>query len=148
MEECRGESLRLLSNSRKCSQGVLRHGHAGVFSAPGAGLTDGVSFKWQTLTCLLSAALHLIIISYRLKSTFHRPRRHPLTTTSMPHPLHVSRTSPNRLAGFLTHTSFCCFYGHFPLFLVPPVHPIPTLSQCLPSPVQSQMAHPKLSPAS
>lgn len=150
MKECRRESLRLLSNSRKRSQGVLRHGHTGVFSAlPGASLTDGVSFKWQTLTCLLSVAFWLIIISYRSKSTFHRPPRHLADNYQHATPsASVSRTYPNQLAGFLTHTSLCCFYGHFPLFLVPPIHPIPTPPQCLPSSVQSQMAHPKLSPAS
>lgn len=50
------------------------------------------------------------------------PRGICLTTTSMPHPLHLfPEPTPTH---FLTHTLLCCFCGHFPLSLVPPIHPI------------------------
>lgn len=91
-----------------------------------------------------------MLISLRSKYTFHRAERHP--ADSRKHttiPACVSRTFyPILLTSFITNMWLCCFYGHFPLFLIPATYAIPTppsvhFHQC-----GARWQSPKLAPTS
>lgn len=121
------ESPKLLSNSRKYSQGVLRHRPTGViWDLPGEGLTEwgffGMVNSSMFAECVCAVNSH--VLDQSPLST--DPRGIQLAATSTPHPcICFQNHPPILLTNFLTDTLLCCFPGHFPLFLYLP----PTSSQ-------------------
>lgn len=119
VKECRRESPRFLSSSRKCSQGILQCGHIGAFSdLPGEGLTE------QDLFQMVDSAECAFQLVVKLKVRFPQtPAAYSWQPPAPQTPSICFQNISHPLSDFLTHS-------------------IPAPPQCPPLPAQSHMATP------